>query len=93
MKFKIYKPAKSAMQSGKKNKKWLLAPIEEINHRSSNPLMGWTSSNNTQMQLKIAFASKAEAIEYATKNNFSFEVEEETIFAVKPKSYAQNFTS
>ncbi len=93
MKFKIYKPAKSAMQSGKKNKKWILAPVEENNTRSINPLMGWTSSNNTQTQIKISFSSKEEAINYAKNKGFDYKVEEETASQVKPKSYAQNFTS
>ena len=39
MKVTIYKPAKSAMQSGKeKSKKWLLTPIEEESSRQINPL-------------------------------------------------------
>lgn len=92
MKFKIYKPAKSAMQSGKKSKKWLLSLLEEHNSRSINPLMGWTSSNDTQTQLKISFVSKEAAIEYAKSKDFDYIVEEEQTFAVKPKSYAQNFT-
>ncbi|MBM5782849.1 MAG: ETC complex I subunit [Pelagibacterales bacterium] len=92
MKFKIYKPAKSAMQSGKKNKKWILTPVEENKTRSINPLMGWTSSNDTQTQIKISFSSKEEAIAYANNKGFDYKVEEETTSQVKPKSYAQNFT-
>jgi len=94
MKVRIYKPTKSAMQSGKKNtKKWLLVPIEENNARSLNPLMGWTSSDNTSTQLKIFFASKEEAAEYAKSEGFQYEIDEPEISPVKKKSYAENFTN
>ena len=81
------------MQSGKNNiKKWLLVPIEEENIRSLNPLMGWTSADNTQSQLKLFFASKEAAIDYAKSQKFDYEIEEPEISSVKKKSYAANFT-
>ncbi len=81
------------MQSGKNNiKKWLLVPIEEENIRSVNPLMGWTSSDSTQSQLKLFFASKEAAIDYAKSQKFDYEIEEPEISCVKKKSYAANFT-
>ena len=93
MKVKIFKPTKSAMQSGKNNnKKWLLVPIEENVTRSINPLMGWTSVNNTISQLKLFFASQEEAIEYAKSQKFDYQVEEPKVSSIKKKSYAANFT-
>lgn len=93
MKVRIYRPTKSAMQSGKNNmKKWLLVPIEEENLRSLNPLMGWTSVDNTQSQLRLFFATKEAAIDYAKSQKFDYEVEEPEISSVKKKSYAANFT-
>jgi hypothetical protein len=93
MKVRIYRQTKSAMQSGKNNiKKWLLVPIEEENIRSLNPLMGWTSADNTQSQLKLFFASKEAAIDYAKSQKFDYEIEEPEISSVKKKSYAANFT-
>lgn len=92
MKVTIYKPVKSAMQSGKeKSKKWLLTPIEEENSRQINPLMGWTSSDNTSTQIKIFFESKEEAIKYAENEGFEYEVKEEKPILVKKKSYSENF--
>ncbi len=94
MKVRIYKPAKSAMQSGKKNaKKWLLEPIEEQGVRSVNPLMGWVSASNTISQLRFEFSNKEEAIKFAKSKNFAYEVEEPQAATVKQKSYAANFTS
>lgn len=92
MKFIIYQPSKSAMQSGKKNTKvWLMTPKEEINHRSINSDMGWISSNNTTSQLKFTFKTKEEAIAYANKMNYQFEIIASHSSTIKPKSYANNF--
>jgi hypothetical protein len=93
MKFRIYKPAKSAMQSGRKNtQKWLLVPIEEENIRSVNPLMGWVSAKDTSSQIRFEFADKEEAIKFAENRNFEYEVEEPKSPTIKQKSYAANFT-
>lgn len=94
MKVKIYKPTKSTMQSGRaKNKKWLMIPFEENNTRKINPLMGWTSSDNTTTQLKFFFNSKETAIEYAKSEAFEYEVVEPNDATIKQKSYAENFTN
>lgn len=94
MKVKIFQPAKSAMQSGKKNtKKWLLVPLEEKNIRHLNELMGWTSADNTESQIKIEFSSKEEAIKYANSRNFEYEIFAPEFSSIKQKSYAENFTN
>lgn len=94
MKVKIYRPTKTAMQSGVKNtKKWLLIPIEEKTNRSLNPLMGWTSVSDTTSQLKLTFASKDDAVKYAIHRNFEYEIIEPQTSSLKKKSYAENFTN
>jgi hypothetical protein len=94
MKFKIYQPAKSAMQSGRKNsKKWLMNPIEKTGVRSVNPLMGWISASNTNSQLRFEFSSKEEAIKFAQSKNFDYEIAEPKSASLKKKSYAENFTN
>jgi hypothetical protein len=93
MKVKIFRPAKSAMQSGKKGKKWLLLPIDETNAQSINPLLGWVSVGNSLSQLRLEFQSKEAAVEFAKSRNFEFEIEEPKIASVKQKSYAGNFTN
>ncbi len=81
------------MQSGKNNmKKWLLVPVEENVVRSINPLMGWTSVDSAKSQLKLFFASKEAAIEYARSQKFDYQIEEPAISSVKKKSYTANFT-
>jgi hypothetical protein len=91
MKVRIYRPAKTAMQSGKAGvKRWVLEMEPEIG-RFIEPIMGWTGSDDTKQQLKLRFETKEEAIAYATKRRFEADVEEPNLPAVKPKSYADNF--
>ena len=59
--------------------------------RFIEPIMGWTGSDDTKQQLKLRFASKEEAVAYATKRGFEVDVEEPNLPAIKPKSYADNF--
>ena len=90
-KAKIYKPSKTAMQSGtKKYDKWI---IEFITKKPGiNPLMGWESSTDTYSELKLEFNSKDLAIEYAKKNKINYELIEPKIRKINKKSYADNFT-
>ena len=90
-KAKIYKPSKTAMQSGiKKFDKWI---IEFITDKPGiNPLMGWESSTDTSSELKLEFSSKEQAIEYAKKNKINFELIEPKLRKIIKKSYADNFT-
>ncbi|WP_075521477.1 ETC complex I subunit [Candidatus Pelagibacter communis] len=90
-KAKIYKPSKTAMQSGiKKFDKWIIEFITE--KPGINPLMGWESSTDTNSELKLEFSSKELAIEYAKKNKINFELIEPKIRKIIKKSYADNFT-
>ena len=90
-KAKIYKPSKTAMQSGvKKFDKWVIEFITE--KPGINPLMGWESSTDTSSELKLEFSSKNLAIEYAKKNKINYELIEPKIRKIIKKSYADNFT-
>ena len=90
-KAKIYKPSKTAMQSGlKKFDKWIIEYITD--DPGINPLMGWESSTDTYSELKLEFSTKELAIEYAKKNKIDFEVIEPNKRKVSLKSYADNFT-
>ncbi len=90
-KAKIYKPSKTAMQSGlKKFDKWIIEYI--TNDPGINPLMGWESSTDTYGELKLEFSTKELAIEYAKKNKIDFEVIEPNKRKIILKSYADNFT-
>ncbi len=88
---RIYKPAKTAMQSGRaKTKEWVLE-YEPATPREIDPLMGWTSSNDMLSQVRLFFETKEEAIDYAQKNGIPFRVFEPNRRAFIKKSYADNF--
>ena len=89
-KAKIYKPSKTATQSGlKKFDKWIIEFITK--DPGKNPLMGWESSSDTYSELNLEFKSKDLAIEYAKRNNIDFEVIEPQKIKLTKKSYADNF--
>jgi len=89
-KAKIYKPTKSAMQSGKRNtKNWLLK--FDTSNTGIDPLMGWESSKDTMSEVKLEFLTKDQAITYAKKNNIDYYVIEPQKSKVIKKSYTDNF--
>ncbi|WP_259779948.1 ETC complex I subunit [Aestuariispira ectoiniformans] len=93
MEVRIFKPAKTAMQSGwGKAKDWILE-FEPSDAPTPDPLIGWVGSSDTNKQVRLYFATKDEAIAYAKKRGFSYTIQEEKTRTVKPKSYAANFAS
>ena len=89
-KAKIYIPSKTATQSGLgKEDRWILE--FDTKDTTTNPLMGWESSNDTLGEVKIEFTTKEKAIEYAENNNISYTVIEPKKKEFVIKSYADNF--
>jgi gamma-glutamylcyclotransferase (GGCT)/AIG2-like uncharacterized protein YtfP len=88
---KIYRPAKTAMQSGKaKTNVWVLEFDQEI-PRKIDPIMGYTSSADTRQQLKLTFDTQEQAEAYAQREGIEYRV-------IAPKdanrqvvSYTDNF--
>ena len=90
-KAKIYKPTKTAMQSGLgKLDKWLLE--FKTKNTGISPLMGWESSTDTLSELKLEFSSKELAVEYAKKNKIKYNLIEYNKKKIVKKSYSDNFT-
>jgi hypothetical protein len=88
---RIYKPAKTALQSGKaRTKKWLLE-YEPERAREIEPLMGWTASADMLSQVSLDFDSAEEAVAYAVKHGIPYRVYEAHKPAAKGKAYADNF--
>jgi hypothetical protein len=88
---RIYKPAKSATQSGLARTRLWLLEFEPASRKERERLMGWTSSRDTRRQVRLTFPTLEEAIAYAEKLGFDYAVEQTHDRAVKPKSYADNF--
>ena len=88
---RIYRPAKTAMQSGTaKTKDWVL-DYEPSEPREVEPLMGWTSSSDTKAQVKLRFDTKDEAIGYCERNGIPYQVSEDKPSARRAISYSDNF--
>ena len=88
---RIYKPARTAMQSGAaKTKEWVL-DYEPEQARMVEPLMGWTSSGDMKSQLHLWFDSKEEAVAYAARNGIAARVTDPASATRKTMSYSDNF--
>ena len=87
---KIYKPAKTAMQSAEGNTRNWFLEFDTLN-TGINPLMGWESSKDTMSEVKLEFLTKEQAINYAKKNNIDYYIIEPQKRKIIKKSYSDNF--
>ena len=91
MSARIYKPAKTAMQSGTaKTHDWVVDFDPEA-PRQVEPLMGWTSSSDMRQQLRLRFATKEEAVAYCERQGVAYQLSEEKPVARRITAYADNF--
>ena len=89
---RIYRPAKTAMQSGKaKIGKWVLE-FEPISAVSPDPLMGWAGSGDTRQQIKLRFDSMGEAVSYARENDIDADVIKPHEARLIKKAYSDRFS-
>jgi hypothetical protein len=71
----IYRPARSAMTSGKANtRRWQLR-FEQRAAPFIEPLMGWTAGTDTLSQVELDFPSAEAAIAYAKRQGINFVVQ------------------
>jgi hypothetical protein len=88
---KIYRPAKSAMQSGKaQTKSWRLEFEPRLAPRP-DALMGWISSADPNGQVRMHFDTKAEAIAFVRTHGIPHQVVEPPEAKPQIKSYSDNF--
>jgi len=89
---RIYRPAKTAMQSGTaKTKDWVL-DYEPSEPREVEPLMGWTSSGDMRQQLRLRFETKDEAIADGERNGIAYQLAEPNERERRTISYSDNFS-
>jgi ETC complex I subunit conserved region len=87
----IYRPTKTAMQSGRAQaRKWILE-YEAATPRRPDPLMGWASADDTLNEVQLRFDTRGEAVAFAEKLGLEYAVIAPHDTAEKPKSYADNF--
>jgi hypothetical protein len=89
---RIFKPAKTAMQSGlAKTKDWVVE-FDQTEPRHVEPLMGWTSSGDMQQQLHLRFDSKEGAIAYCERHAIAYQAFDEKPPVTRRRiSYSDNF--
>ncbi|KAF7662584.1 hypothetical protein LDENG_00232080 [Lucifuga dentata] len=87
----IFVATKSAMQSGiNSTKKWKLD--FDTRERWENPLMGWASTADPLSNMVLTFSSKEDAVAFAEKNGWSYEITEKRTSKPRVKSYGANFS-
>jgi len=90
---RIYRPTKTAMQSGRSNLgRWVLE-FEPAEARRADPLMGWIGSGDTNGQIKLKFDCKEDAVAYATQKGLTYHVQTPKKRVIQPKNYAENYSS
>ena len=89
---RIFRPSKTAMQSGKqKTQDWVLE-FEATDARRSDPLMGWTQTADTaSSQVRLSFETKDEAVRYADQHGIAFQLIDPHPAKRIIKAYADNF--
>ena len=88
---RIYRPSKTAMQSGRRqSRKWLLE-FEPATRRDPDPLMGWSSARDTLNEVQLRFDTLDEAVAFADKHGLQYSIIEPHQRRPKVKSYADNF--
>lgn len=95
MRARIFKPAKTAMSSGTaKTKSWVLEHVNE-SAREVDPLMGWTSNDDTQSQVRLTFDTKEAALDYAKAHGIDAIVQEPKPRKanIRPGGYGENFAT
>jgi NADH dehydrogenase len=93
MRARIYQPARTAMQSGTaRTRDWVLE-FDPSAPRELDPLMGWTSSADTQTQVRLRFPTKEAALAYAAEHGLEAVVAEPHRRRpnIRPRGYGENF--
>ena len=88
---RIFQQPKTAMQSGRAGTDEWILEFEPSGARRADPLMGWIGSADKRAQVRLKFATREEAVAYATREALSFEVELPHARKFVPKSYSDNF--
>ena len=91
MEARIYRPEKTATQSGKaKTKSWVLE-YERQDRTRRDPVMGWTQSGDTRRQIRLEFDTKEEALDYAKRHKIAARVLPDHKRKKIIRTYADNF--
>lgn len=95
MRARIYQPSKTAMSSGTaKTKGWVLE-FAPASARSVDPLMGWTSSDDMNSQVRLSFDTRKAAEAYAASKGIDVTVQTPKTRKpnIRARGYGENFAT
>ena len=79
------------MQSGQAAAEEWHLDYEPESRQTADPLMGYASSVDMRQQVRLTFATREEAVQYAERNGIPYRVAEAQEPAPKKLSYSDNF--
>ena len=88
---RIVEADRKATQSGKAGTgRWTLE-FERSQPQRPDPLTGWNGSGDTRTQVRLSFATRDDAIAYATRHGLDYHVVPAPPVSLKIQAYADNF--
>ena len=80
----IYRPSRSATQSGPRPRHWILE-FEPAASPESEPLMGWTATDDPYRPIRLSFPDRESAIDYAERQDWDYIVRDESQRSAGPR--------
>ncbi len=91
MKAVIRQKPKNTMQSGRDGLDTWFLEYESASKRSSEDIMGWSSSSDTLNQVSIKFDRLEDAVAFADKKSLEYQIKESGTRKFETRNYMQNF--
>ena len=88
---RIIEKQRSTTQSGRANDGLWTLEFEREQPLRPDPLTGWAGSGDTNTQVRLGFATRDEAVAYATKKGFDIHLVPAPPVALKLQAYSDNF--
>lgn len=91
---RIYRPARSVMQSGPAYSRGWRLEFVPAQAKFLDPLMGWTGSDDTNAQVTLDFDSREAAVAYAEAHHIPYKVLEPKPrqHILRKNGYGDNFS-
>ena len=88
---RIFRPARSAMSSGQRRKPVWVLEFEPAAPLIPEPLMGWTSSQDSLAHVRMGFPDRQSAIGFAERHGWHYQADKPPVSRVRPKNYVAQF--
>lgn len=88
---RIFKPAKTTMQAGKRQSSQWILEFEKQGQDYIEPVMSWLGSKDMGFQIRIKFDTKEQAIAFAKEREWHYHLISPQTRKFHAKSYTNNF--